>query len=152
MRAIGAIASLILTPTARRPPDRRLRFDSAIAALNYAVTNVATARRIILSMPEAEERRHHGHPDFRVNNKIFATLWPKESRVVVKLSMADQTAYLKSSPLTFSTNAWSGQGWTNVQLKSVSADRFRELVEDSWRKIAPTRLVAEHDANKESNQ
>ena len=134
------------------PLDRRLRFDSAIAALNYAVTNVATARRIILSMPEAEERQHHGHPDFRVNNKIFATLWPKESRVVVKLSMADQTVYLKSSPRTFSTNAWSGQGWTNVQLKYVSADRFRELVEDSWRDIAPKRLVAEHDANRESNQ
>jgi hypothetical protein len=31
-------------------------------------------RRIALSMPEAIESSHMGHPDFRVAGKIFATL------------------------------------------------------------------------------
>ena len=86
-----------------------------------------------------------GHPDFRVNNKIFATLWPKQSRAVVKLPVDDQKRLLKSSAKTFSTNAWSKHGWTNVHLEHVDAKVFRELVEDSWRNVAPRRLVAKHE-------
>ena len=105
---------------------------------------VATARKIMLSMPEAEESRHMGHPDFRVNNKIFATLWPAQARAVVKISPADQEDLLKSSPKAFSTNAWSKQGWTNVHLQHVTPKMFRQLVEDSWRGVAPKRLVLKH--------
>ena len=105
---------------------------------------VATARKIILSMPEAEEHRHHGHPDFRVNNKIFATLWPTETRAVVKLALADQEVLLKSSPKTLSTNAWSKHGWTNIHLQHIDPKLFQQLIEDSWRGVAPKRLVAQH--------
>jgi len=31
-------------------------------------------RRLALALPEAEERAHMDHPDFRVGGKIFATL------------------------------------------------------------------------------
>ena len=106
--------------------------------------SVSTARQIILSMPEAEEHQHHGHPDFRVNNKIFATLWPAEGRAVVKISLADQKLLLESSPKAFSTNAWSKQGWTNVHLQHVTPKMFRQLVEDSWCAVAPRRLVANY--------
>jgi len=131
-----------------------LSFYSATGAVALQFRNrgpmidVATARRIALSMPESEERQHHGHPDFRVKNKIFATLWPNEARAVVKLSAADPTALLRSSPRAFSTNAWSHQGWTNVHLEHISAEEFRYLVEKTWRKIAPKRLVAEREAGK----
>jgi hypothetical protein len=33
------------------------------------------ARGVALSMPEAVEQDHHGRPSFRVDGKIFATLW-----------------------------------------------------------------------------
>jgi hypothetical protein len=105
---------------------------------------VATARKVILSVPEAEESRHMDHPDFRVNNKIFATLWPREGRAVVKIAVDDQKRLLKSSPQAFSTNAWSKHGWTNVYLEHVDAKVFRELVEDSWRNVAPKKLVAKY--------
>ncbi len=106
---------------------------------------VGSARKIILSMPEAEESRHMGHPDFRVNNKIFATLWPTQDRAVVKIALDDQTRLLKSSPQAFSTNAWSKHGWTNVHLVHVDAKVFRSLVEESWRGVAPKKLVAKYD-------
>ncbi len=35
-------------------------------------------RRIAISLPEAFEDEHMGHPDFRVLGKIFATLGPEE--------------------------------------------------------------------------
>jgi hypothetical protein len=114
--------------------------------------DVSTARKIALSMPQAEERQHHAHPDFRVKNKIFATLWPTQARAVIKLSVGDQTKLLQSSPRTFSTNAWSRQGWTNVHLQHISAKWFRDLVENSWRHVAPKRLIAEHDSGKHKKQ
>jgi hypothetical protein len=103
-----------------------------------------TARSIMLAMPEAVESQHHGHPDFRVRNKIFATLWPGECRAVVMLSLPEQAALLKSSPRASSTNAWSKYGATNVHLKHISEKRFRTLVETSWRRKAPKRLVAQY--------
>jgi hypothetical protein len=33
------------------------------------------ARRLALALPETSEQDHHGRPSFRVDNKIFATLW-----------------------------------------------------------------------------
>jgi len=45
----------------------------------------AAMRKLALALPEAEERAHHGHPDFRVRGKVFATLWPDERRAVVRL-------------------------------------------------------------------
>ena len=108
----------------------------------------ATARGIALSMPEAEQRQHHGHPDFRVKNKIFATLWPKQCRAVVKLSLAEQKTLLESQPDVFSTDAWSHQGWTNVDLQHIAAKHFRDLIENSWRRVAPKRLVTQHDERK----
>jgi hypothetical protein len=95
-------------------------------------------------MPEAEERQHHGHPDFRVKNKIFATLWPKEARAVVKLSPPEQEKLLNSLPDVFSTNAWSHQGWTNVHLRHVTAKDFRKVVGTAWRHVAPKRMIAQH--------
>ena len=34
----------------------------------------ADFRKLALALPEAEERTHMNHPDFRVGGKIFATL------------------------------------------------------------------------------
>ena len=101
---------------------------------------IVTARKIILSMPEAEESQHHGHPDFRVNNKIFATLWPDEKRAVVKIR--DRTLWSHLSPHALSTNAWSKHGAMNVHLQHVDAATFRQLVEDSWYAVAPGKLAA----------
>jgi hypothetical protein len=108
---------------------------------------VSNARQIILSTPGEEQHQHHGHPDFRVNNKIFATLWPIERRAVVKIAPADQKVLLKSSPKVFSTNAWSKHGWTNVHLQHINSTLFRQLVQDSWRAVAPKELVAEYVAD-----
>jgi hypothetical protein len=107
--------------------------------------SVASARKIILSMPESE-LQHHGHPDFRVNNKIFATLWPAEARAVLKIPVEDECEWLKSSPKAFSVIAWGKQRWTNVHLNHISAERFRQLIEDSWYAVAPKKLAAKYRA------
>lgn len=45
----------------------------------------AEFRILALSLPEATEAAHVGHPDFRIRGKIFATLGPDEAWGMVKL-------------------------------------------------------------------
>lgn len=59
-------------------------------------------RRLALSMPEAREVGHMGHPDFRVRGKIFATLsYPDESWGMVKLTPEQQQAFVSAQPVVF---------------------------------------------------
>jgi hypothetical protein len=104
--------------------------------------SVSTARKIILSMPEAEELQHHGHPDFRVNNKIFATLWPHECRAVLKIAFADHADAQRSLARALSELAWGKQRWTNVHLEHIAPQIFRQLVEEAWYAVAPKKLTA----------
>ena len=45
----------------------------------------ALVRRLALRMPESFESSHFSRPDFRVHNKIFATLPPDGQTVVLRL-------------------------------------------------------------------
>ena len=106
------------------------------------MTSVEQAREIALAMPQAEEKGHQGHPDFRVRNRIFMTLWPDENRVVLKFPVADQTALVAADPETFRLPGWAHQGWTEVRLGGIGPERFRELVASAWRHVAGPRLAA----------
>ena len=104
-------------------------------------------RRLALALPEAEEGEHHGHPDFRVGGKIFATLRPDERRAVLRLGRLEQAALVKAAPMTFA-KAWGATGWTSVELDSVESAELRELVVGAWRGVAPKRVVAAYDGGK----
>lgn len=88
-----------------------------------------------------------GHPDFRVGGKIFATLWPKEGRGVVLLTVEQQEAFVRAKPRVFSPvpGGWGRRGSTDVRLKAASAAIARAALIEAWYKIAPKRLVAEFD-------
>lgn len=59
-------------------------------------------RKIVLALPETEERSHMNHPDFRVAGKIFATVgYPDKTRAMVKLSPEDQHYFSKDYPEVF---------------------------------------------------
>jgi len=119
------------------------------------VISINTARKIILSMPEAEEQQHHGHPDFRVRKKIFATLWPGENRAVLKIKFDNQVDWLGPSRVALSEIKWGKQSWTNVQLARIDGKVFRELVEDAWYAVAPkivaAKLFSERTAPREES-
>ena len=105
-------------------------------------------QKLALSLPEAEEQDHRGHPSFRVREKIFATLWPDENRAVLKLRLEDQADLVSSRPKEFSLNAWSKQGWTNMHLEQITLPECRELLEQAWRTVAPKKLVRLYDEQK----
>jgi hypothetical protein len=108
----------------------------------------ADVRRVVLSMPKAEEKSYFGRPDFRINNRIFATIHLPTRCAVVKLSAADQSGLVAMGPETFSVNSPSHPGWTNVRLSRVTRNQFRSVIEAAWRTIAPRKLVASYDESK----
>ena len=97
-------------------------------------------RRIALSLPEATEASHMGHPDFRVGGKIFATLgYPNTGFGVVMVTPQDQDLLVRDHPKTFTPAAgkWGASGSTTVALRGASKRAVAIALEAAWRKRAP---------------
>jgi hypothetical protein len=106
-------------------------------------------RKIVLSLPETEEREHMNHPDFRIAGKIFATLgYPDKSRAMVKLSPEDQHNFSKDFPGVFIPvkGVWGRRGATSVILKAARKDTMQKAIQAAWRNTAPKRLLAKREA------
>ena len=59
-------------------------------------------RRIALGLSGATEKEHMGHPDFRANGRIFATLHADLKSGMVKLTPDEQTTFMRAHPGVFS--------------------------------------------------
>jgi hypothetical protein len=108
----------------------------------------ADFRKLALSLPEAIEASHMGHPDFRVGGKIFATLdAPEKGFGMVKLTTEEQQVLLESEPEMFepAAGAWGRGGATLVRLKAADKTTLKSALTAAWRATAPKRLV---DASK----
>jgi hypothetical protein len=103
-----------------------------------------TVRELALALPETTEHPHWERPAFRVRQKIFATLWPLEQRLVVKLPLAVQAALLGQDPVTYRAAAgkWGQQGYTQAQYDNLTPEECDLLLRQSWQLMAPRGLGA----------
>ena len=82
-------------------------------------SHITLFRRLALQLPEAVESSHMNHPDFRLNNRIFATLSGQEKGCgVLKLTLEQQQAFLTDQPNIFSPvqGGWGRMGMTCIHL------------------------------------
>jgi hypothetical protein len=82
-------------------------------------SRIDLVRRLALQFPGAVEGSHMGHPDFRLNNNIFATLSAQERGFgVLKLTPEQQQSFLADQPQAFSPvqGGWGRMGMTFVHL------------------------------------
>ncbi|MBV9359282.1 MAG: MmcQ/YjbR family DNA-binding protein [Chloroflexi bacterium] len=97
-----------------------------------------TVRALVARLPGSEERSHFGHPDFRVKNRIFATLWPADHRCNVRLPHALALEVVQQDPETHRLIAERGHiGWVGVSLARTTADALGGLLEQAWLLRAP---------------
>ncbi len=91
-------------------------------------------RRIALSMNGAIESAHMGHPDFRANGRIFATIYPDGQSGMVKLTPAQQQDFMRTDSGTFApaSGAWGRQGCTTVRFDSVDEDTLGHAITLAW--------------------
>ena len=91
-------------------------------------------RRIALGMKGTIESTHMGHPDFRVNGRIFATLHADMKWGMVKLTPEQQARFVRDAPDAFKpeNGAWGLQGCTAVRLDTVDEETLGEAMTLAW--------------------
>jgi hypothetical protein len=99
--------------------------------------NARDFRRIALGMSEAVEGAHMGHPDFRVRNRIFATLHGDMLSGMVSLTPEQQQRVIEEHPQMFApeAGAWGRQGCTRVTLAAADEETVGEAMTLAWRNV-----------------
>ena len=110
---------------------------------------IARLRKICLALPEATEKLSHGEPTWFAG-KVFAMLsnHHHDDRLGFWCAAPPgaQEALVSSEPERFFRPPYvGGKGWLGVYLDVPQDwDEIAELVEDSYRLVAPKGLVANH--------
>jgi predicted DNA-binding protein (MmcQ/YjbR family) len=104
-------------------------------------------RAFALSLPGATEDFPWGERVAKVNRKVFVFLGPDErrDRPLVTVKLVESHGHAMSIDGAEPTGYGLGRaGWVNVPLDSpeVDLDLLRDWVEESYRIVAPKRLVA----------
>ena len=87
-------------------------------------------RAIALGLNGASEGAHMGHPDFRADGRIFASLRGDGQRGMVKLTPDQQAEFINRAPRAFEpeSGAWGRQGCTRVLLRAADAEIVGEAL------------------------
>jgi hypothetical protein len=97
-------------------------------------------RRLALTLPGAVEGTHMGHADFRVGNKIFATLgYPDPAWGMVQLTSDQQALLVQTSSGIFSAvpGGWGRRGSTRVNLAAADPAAVKHALAMAWKNRAP---------------
>ena len=107
-------------------------------------------RRMALGMEGAVEGAHMSHPDFRINNRIFATLHHDQQFGMVKLTPDQQQKFIRDDPESFApeNGAWGRSGCTSVRLGSVDEDTLGEAITLAWQNTATKNAVGRSKAKR----
>jgi hypothetical protein len=93
----------------------------------------AVFRRIVLGLDGASEGAHMGHPDFRANGRIFASLDADLKRANVRLTPDQQQAMMgESTAFEPAAGAWGRGGWTRITLSAVDEETLGHAVTMAW--------------------
>jgi hypothetical protein len=91
-------------------------------------------RELALAHQGSVEGAHMGHPDFRANGRIFATLQADERTGMVKVEPEEQAILLREYPDVFTpaAGAWGRQGSTMVRLEAATAHVVKPAMLLAW--------------------
>ncbi|MDT0393220.1 MULTISPECIES: MmcQ/YjbR family DNA-binding protein [Streptomyces] len=103
-------------------------------------------RRIALSLPDTTEKVAWSMPTFRVAGKMFATLPEDETSIAVRCPKEERDELALAEPEKFWIAGHEAQfAWVRVRLAALEDEgELRDILADSWRQAAPTRLIEAH--------
>lgn len=109
-------------------------------------TSWETVREIAATLPEAEEGTSYGTPAFKVRGKLFVRFHQSGESVVILISIEERETLMKLTPDVFYiTDHYTNWPYVLVRLSTVEKDNMKKLLEESWRRAAPKRLLTEYD-------
>ena len=119
---------------------------AGIRSCAVAIAPMARIRTMCLGLPEAYEEETWGVATFRVRKKIFAMVADERDATTASLksSREDQAAMLAQGDPFFYPPYVGSKGWIGIDLRSSPLDweEVAEIVQDSYRLVAPKRLSA----------
>ncbi|MGZ4325814.1 MAG: MmcQ/YjbR family DNA-binding protein [Solirubrobacteraceae bacterium] len=117
-------------------------------------------RRIALALPDTSERQSHGHPTWRVKDKLF--VWDRPLRKSDLLALGEDAptgpilgarvehliakeALLADDPdVFFTTPHFDGYPAVLVALDRISLEELNEVIVEAWLVRAPQRLAEQY--------
>ncbi len=111
-------------------------------------------RTICLALPDTKETLTWGEPHFRVGEKIFCGCGEEEGRFVIgfKMAMDDAKAIVKM-PSVWKAKYVGHAGWVTMDTEAFGDwKEIERLVTDSYRLIAPKRMVMTMDEVKSTSK
>jgi hypothetical protein len=103
-------------------------------------------RELALALPGAEQGTSYGTAAFRVRGKLFARMHQDGESVVIRIDYGERQLRMETDPQTFFiTDHYLRYPMMLVRLATVYDDDLEELLEQSWRLVAPQRLLADRD-------
>ena len=108
--------------------------------------SINSARELALSLPEVKESPHFALVSFRIKNRIFSTLWEREKKMMVKLSLVDQSVFcdIDRNIIYPVPGGWGRQGATFIELTKVKKQIVREALACAWKFTAPKTMVKKY--------
>jgi hypothetical protein len=94
------------------------------------MVTIAAFTKLALSFPGTIEQPHFHLSSFRFNKKIFATLWEKENKVMIKLPLIEQSVFCEYDNTIFYPvpGAWGKKGATFVELAGVRKGMLKDAL------------------------
>ena len=91
-------------------------------------------RALVAELPGTQEGAHHGHADFRVRKKLFATLSETEERAALRLGCVEARALAERRPRIYRlVSDREPIGWVSVLLAEADPSELEDLLEEAWR-------------------
>lgn len=105
----------------------------------------ATVKKLGKRLPEVEESTWAGTPSLKVRKRSFVRL-REDDVIVVLIDEDEKEALLRAEPeVFFTTPHYNGYPAMLVRLSAIEPDELEELLIESWRRVAPKRLVKAFD-------
>ncbi|MEW1835695.1 MmcQ/YjbR family DNA-binding protein [Microbacterium sp. NPDC079995] len=115
---------------------------------------LALIRRHALALPDAHEKVSHGRPAF-FTTKVFAYFsgsvrrspgdFERHDAAVMILPDRDDEPALRQDPRFWSPAYLGPSGWLGIDLAATDETELAELLDASYRRTAPARLVRRLD-------
>lgn len=98
------------------------------------MVKIEKVKELALAFPETGEHPHFHLTSFRVKKKIFATLDKDKKRVMVKLSLIDQSVFCAFDPTIIYPvpGGWGKKGATYIELDKVRLSMLKDAVKIAY--------------------